>query len=384
MRKSDGPPKSVSGFKPPHCPQPGCAFHTYRGDPDGWPWEAHGLRRIGRAPGVVRQLRCGACGRWFRSSVFGPDYWKKRPGLTARVYAQLLNGSGLRQTGRALRVSLATVRRHARLLARQCLLAQEELRLELGGQLTEEVNHDGLRTFAGSQYEPLELQLPVGRESGFVYDLNAVPLRRSGRMTAAQRARREERDERLGVPEPRARRRMTEALLRRLLELLPERRVLGLLTDEEPDYARALRDLGEERGRIRHATVSSKARRDARNPLWRVNVLHEYARHACRGLVRETIAFPKTAAGLLDRTWIFLVGQNVTKGESEKTAERSGRTPAMKLGLRRRRESGRTLLARRRFPERVGLPEALREMYEGTYRARPHEKVAPYRYKFMS
>ncbi len=77
----------------------------------------------------------------------------------------------------------------------------------LRGRWTEDVAFDGLRSFAGSQSEPLELHTPVGVESGFVLDVNIAALRRSGTMRPEQRRRRAERDARLGWPEPRARER---------------------------------------------------------------------------------------------------------------------------------------------------------------------------------
>ncbi len=41
------------------------------------------------------------------------------------------------------------------------------------------------------------------------------------------------------------------------------------------------------------------------------------------------------------------------------------------------------LCQRRRFPRRTGLPRGFREAYEGRFRARPREKVAPYIPKYV-
>ena len=194
-------------------------------------------------------------------------------------------------------------------------------------------------------------------------DLNIAALRRSGTMRPEQRRRRAERDARLGWPEPRARERRTRQILARLVDLVPPGRSLKLRSDEEPDYARAVASL--EPGRIEHTTVSSRARRDAGNPLWKVNTLHGYGRHAIRGLVRETIAFPKTAAGLWDRCWVFLLGQNNTKGVAERTVALARTTPAMRLGLARRPRGWTGLCQRRRFPRRTGLPQGIPRSVRG-------------------
>ena len=374
-------PANVLHFVPPHCPNPECEHHL---DPEpvrGW-YYSRGLRRVRRKPGVVAQFSCRSCGRWFRSSAFGPDYWKKLPGLQHKIYNQKANGCGQRQCARVLGVSLTTVRRRTRELARQCLLYHVVQRQRLERRLDEPVALDGLRDCAGSQYEPLDLHTPIATKSGFLLDLNLAPLRRSGTMTARQKVVREERDQRLGRPEARAREKRAAEIFRRLDRLFPADRPWTLVTDEEPDYARALAALPP--GRVEHKTVSSRARRDARNPLRAVNALHGYMRHAMRDVVRETIAFAKTAVGLLDRAWIFLVIRNNTKGLSERTAEQSRRTPAMVLGLARRPLHGRALFARRLFPRRVGLPPELESAYRGTLRARPNENVKPYIYRFVT
>ncbi len=373
-------PERVRDFVPPFCPNPDCPHHMA---PAGTYdlWQPRGYVQIERRPGWVRRFRCLACGRWFRSSTFSDDYWKKRCGLNDRIYRLLLNGSGIRQAARVLEVAPTTVRWRIRGMARQALLAHFEQLQALHGRWTEDVAFDGLRSFAGSQYEPLDLHTPVGVESGFVLDVNIAALRRSGTMRPEQRRRRAERDARLGLPEPRARERRTRQILARLVDLVPPGRSLKLRSDEEPDYARAVASL--EPGRIEHTTVSSRARRDAGNPLWKVNTLHGYGRHAIRGLVRETIAFPKTAAGLWDRSWVFLLGQNNTKGVAERTVALARTTPAMRLGLARRPRGWTGLCQRRRFPRRTGLPQEFREAYEGRFRARPREKVAPYIPKYV-
>jgi hypothetical protein len=372
-------PARVTDFVPPFCPNPDCEWHTAQSG-TYMTWQPRGCIRIERKPGWVRRFRCLSCGRWFRSSTYSDDYWKKYPGLNDRIFRLLLNGTGIRQAARVLEVAPTTIRWRLRGMARQALLAHVEQLHALRGQWTEDVAFDGLRAFAGSQYEPLDLHTPVWVTSGFVLDVNIAALRRSGTMRPEQRRRRAERDARLGWPEPRARELRARQILKRLVALVPPGRRLRLRTDEEPDYARAVAalDCG-----IEHTTVSSKARRDSGNPLWKVNTLHGYGRHAIRGLVRETVAFPKTAAGLWDRTWIFVLGQNNTKGIAERTVALARTTPAMRLGLARRPREWNSLCRRRRFPRRVGLPPGFSEAYEGRFRARPREKVAPYIPKFV-
>ena len=359
---------------PPFCPHERCRFHDGGGGAR-WHYERRGYRRVRRSPGRIRRFRCGSCGRWFSSSTFREDYWSKRPGLSAAIYHLIADGEGLRQAARKLRVSPTTVKRRQRWLARQSLLAHLELMRRLSGRLTEPVVLDGMRTFAGSQHEVAELNTFVTADSGLHLALDAIPLRRSGSMTPAQRRERARRDRRLGRPDPRARVRITLSGLRRLQPLLPPSHTLLLRTDEEPAYGRAVAQARRTMS-IRHEMVSSRRRRDASNPLWRVNHLHRFQRHSLANLKRETIAHSKRLAGLLDRALIHRCFANLTKGVSERRAEASRTTPAMRLGLAVRPLRGEELFRWRRFPRRAGLTDELREVYEGRLRARPREVVS--------
>jgi hypothetical protein len=375
-------PWSVEHFKPPFCPDENCEYHLHRGGTD-WPWQSRGTRPIRRRPGVVREFSCKACGRWFRASVFGPDYWTKKPGLGQRTHALLNAGCAMRRAAKFLAVAPTTVRRRARLIAKQSLLITVEQNSALTGRVEEEMLLDGMRSFAGSQYEPLDMQTTIFAESGYLPGLNIAGLRRSGTMTEKQKRVREQRDEPLGLPEPQGREHRTRELLELFRVLGKPGQPLTVRCDEEPDYARALARPTPIEG-MTLLTVNSRVLRDASNPLFKINVLHGFMRHNSRNLVRETIAFAKTAAGLLDRAWIFLVYQNNIKGESERTTPRSRITPAMKLGLRKKQATVRGMFTERRFPKRVGLPPWLESAYLGTFRARPNENVKPYIHKFVA
>jgi hypothetical protein len=293
----------------------------------------------------------------------------------------LNGGKALRQIARTLDVSLGTVRRRQRWLARQSLLLHLEQVGRLSGRCREWLVLDGLRTFAGSQYEPLDLQTVVGAETGYVWDIEAAPLRRSGAMTRRQRLERARREKRLGQPDPEARRAATEAALSRLWAVRPRGSPLRLRTDREPGYARAIDDVGR-RMEVVHETTSSRRRRDSRNPLWRVNHLHRLMRHSLSNQKRETLAFSKRLGGLLDRALTYLVWHNNTKGLSERSRRRAAETPAMRLGLDTRARRGEELFAWRRFPLRSGLTKPFRALYEASTRARPLERVVVERLRY--
>ncbi len=99
------------------------------------------------------------------------------------------------------------------------------------------------------------------------------------------------------------------------------------------------------------------------------------------GIVRR---FPCNSCG---RTFSFLfllvdlVWRHNLKGVSERTAQGSRTTPAMKQGLIDRSLRPEEILHERLFPRRVGLPEELSEHDSGTLRFRPGEGAGTYRDK---
>ncbi len=347
---------------------------------DGWRYQRRGWRRVARSRERVRKFTCRTCGRWFSSSTFTDEYWTKKSGLTDLLFHMLNGGEALRQIARTLQISPTAVRHRQRRLARQSLLIHAEMLARLRGRIDEPIVLDGLRTFAGSQYEPLDLNTAILAKSGFLIDLDAAPLRRSGTMTARQRRTRERRDTRLGKPDPRARLHATLAALARLEPLMRRGRPLVLRTDEEQDYGRAVRCITGIT--IDHSTTSSRRRRDYRNPLWRVNHLHRLMRHSLANQKRETLSFSKQLRGLIDRALTYLVWHNCAKGLSERTTQSAAVTPAMRLGLESRRLRGAELFRRRRFPGRIGLLDSLRAMLDGTLRARRGESLAVPELKF--
>jgi hypothetical protein len=371
---------SQLGFQPPFCPQPGCPWHTAT-DLTGWRFERRGSRPVQRSPKPVQRFRCTTCGRWFCDAAFTSDYWRKIAGLLPRVYPLLADGPALRQVGRMLRLSVTTIRRVERRLAQQALLQHLADERALAGRLTEPLVLDGQRSITGSRYEPAETYGVFTAEAGFCLELRSFGLRRSGSMSPRQKQIRAEREKRLGRPDPRARRRIHAAALRRLAALVPADHTLELRSDEETDFVPAIRALAAKRP-VRHVTVSSRARRDVRNPLWMINHKHRLQRHCLASHRRQTIAAHKTLAGLQDRQLVSRCWLNHTKGVSERTAAGRRTTPALRLGVSARPRSGRSLFARRRFPIREGLPHNLRAVYEGRVKGRPGERPSPTRYRF--
>ncbi len=239
-------------------------------------------------------------------------------------------------------------------LGRHCLLFHERLRPK--GPLREPIAFDGFESFEFSQYTPVHFHVAVGTGSHFLYGFTDSELRRKGRMTEAQRARRTELERRLGRPDPRS---IEREVCELLAMLLPENSRADLVSDEHPAYPRALRPL---RGRIAaHRTVASRVARTPQNPLFPVNLLDLLVRHSSANHKRETIAFSKRRQSAAERLWIFAVWRNCVKSFSERKRDAS---PAERLGLLPRRLAVHEILEPRLFRSRIALPERLRRYYD--------------------
>jgi len=338
------------GFVPPFCPNARCRHHR---DPSDWPWRRDGAFTRKAAPRLIRRFRCRACRRCFSTQTFDTTYWLKRPDLQQPLMMGLVACSGFRQLGRSWRVSASTVQRQASRLGRHCLLFEHSRKPPLPP--SEPLVLDGLLSFEFSQYWPFETNVLVGQTSYYTYGFTDSELRRSGRMTAAQKAKRDHLESRHGKPDPQATRKAVQALL---LLAAPEPAPLTLWSDEHRAYPQALKRLPH---RIGHRTVSSRRCRSARNPLFAADLLDLLVRHGGSNHKRETIAFSKRRQGSLERMAVMQVWRNHMKRTSEQRLDSP--TPAQSLGLADRPLQPEDVLHRRLFPSLVDLPEPLRSYY---------------------
>lgn len=306
-------------------------------------------------PRRIPRFRCAHCGHTFSSQSFSTTYWLRRPDVLVTIAHRLLACSGYRQIVRELRCAPTTVMRHAARIGRHALLWLHDHRPR--GPIQEPVAIDGFEGFAYSQYHPLNLNLVVGSQSHYTYAFTHTHLRRKGRMTARQRARRAQLEAQDGRPDPRG---IEKGMLAALRLAAPRPQALVVRSDEHTDYPRALHALTSHD--ITHERTSSKEARTPASPLFPVNLMDLLLRHNLSCLKRETISFPKLDLALVLRCAWLVAWRNFDKPFSER---RGGDTPAMRLGLTDRRVPIAEILAWRLFPVRVQLPEPWASYYRG-------------------
>ncbi len=339
-----------TGWVPPHCPNSKCVyFNTLSPD---WPFIRKGFFERQRRPYRIQRFTCRACRRHFSTQTFSTSYWQKRPEVTGRIISMVVGCMANRQISRALACSPSTVAHQIARLGRHCLLlqARELARID---QL-HEIAIDGFETFEWSQYFPFHHNVAVDVASGYFLYHTDSPLRRKGRMTRHQKARRVCLEERLGRAHPKA----LESGVRDLLDgILSKQGSVTLRSDDHAAYPRAIASLGRE---ITHCITSSKERRDRRNPLWEVNLLDLMIRHSTAAHKRETIAWAKRRQASIEKLAIFQMWRNYIKRRSEKG---SRVTSAMLIGLANRPWRVKDLLAGRAFYEKERLSDRWRDYY---------------------
>ena len=175
-------------------------------------------------------------------------------------------------------------------------------------------------------------------------------------MTPGQKVRCQREEQTVGRPDPKAIEKGVVALLE---WTLPPGAEVEVRSDEHRAYPRAMRRLRSRR--LHHCVTSSKEARTVRNPLFPVNRQDLMLRHSSANHRRETIAFSKLRAAVIERAALQAVQMNFMKSFSEK---RRDATPAERLGLADHKLSLREVLRERLFASRMTLSAELRRYYE--------------------
>lgn len=274
----------------------------------------------------------------------------------------MTNGFSVRAAARHFGASPTTVTRRIMVLCRQSIALHSALTAQLLPR--EDLVADGFQSFWVSQYHPNNFNLLVGADSQYVYAMTPVTLRRSGRMTPTQLAKRA----RVDIEDPSD----SGALLRSFRELLNNAEELWnrmpmkdrvLRTDEHTVYPRCLETCGVKA--VQHVTVSSRMPRTVDNPIFSANYLDREIRKDLAEHHRETVCFARNAALSTARMWIYLVAHNTEKEfrisprVDHSHVEAAGLPSASLIGLKS------TFFSRRAFFGRSSLNHTLRKAWFG-------------------
>lgn len=361
-----------SDFRPRFCPSSRCDDHCldrsrrYRYVRNGFYGRKCDRKRIQR-------FKCKRCNVGFSQQTFSVTYCMKRPDLLSEVANWIVSGAPLRRITRSLggvrphrACHPSTVSRISRRVGSQCLLVHEELRRHLP-PITEPIVSDHFEAFAGMQENALGVATPVGARSWFVYALEPA-WHRQATATARRRPR--------VAPSPGAFARSVTRMLDTLIEKVPEDQELELISDQDPNHARAVAR-HRERHRIRHRAYRNPPNRRVGEPgdaetierdmaMFPVDLLHTLHRTWLSDHHRQTIAFAKRGEAVLERLTVLAVQRNLIQRISERRNDTT--TPAMRLGVTDRPWGWHEVLAERRFPTRIRLGVSASQVFGRTMR----------------
>ncbi len=343
-------PNSMPPWTPPHCPNPKCHFHNPLHH--GWRFRRCGSHRRLKPPFTVPRFQCLHCRRTFSSQTFCTTYWLKRPELLPKVFHATVNGMANRQIARTFGCAPSTVNHLLARIGRHCLLFQRQVCLKASPPA--DIAIDGLVSFEYSQFYPFEHLVAVDNDTSFILHFADAPLRRAGRMTAAQKRRRQDLEARFGRPDPQA---VEKAAFEVVSQALLGAATAVVRSDLHQAYPRALRRVA---CRIDHRTTSSKAHRDRHNALFEINALDAFLRHSSANHRRETLAASKRRQGSSERLAVFMVWRNFVKLRWENKCEQ---TPAMLRGIEERVLTACEVLAKRLFVTQIDLGERWGDYY---------------------
>ncbi len=311
-------------------PRPGCLCGSNRCVSKGYSRPL--LCLIG---GTRRRYRCLDCQRSFTETLGRMNFRFKKadPALSAKILSLHFHGTSNRAIARTLNVSEHAVRIRLWHLARRALQFHHDVTRHL--KIKESVCYDGLENFAGSQYDPNNINQLIGRDSLFIYDFNFSSLNRKGYISPWQKKRLAELEREHGRYNPKSVRIATARILARNYRRC-ETYVMRLLSDQHFHYRHAIRrDLRSVP--IEHITISSKACRNFQNILFSVNHADLLVRQRLAAFARETIAFSKRPGQMCQRYALFLVQKNYMLPQFTKRHVRRPKahlqSPAQHLGL---------------------------------------------------
>lgn len=341
---------------PPYCPNKECRWHAPEICAAEGRFTRHGSRPVTRFPYLTRRFVCKRCGATFSDSIFHLFYRDRTEPTYERIFQSHVKGQSRRDLARELGCSLDTIQRRFQELARQGLLIQAAKTKEL--KIKESVAYDGVENFAGSQFDPNNINHVVGRESLFLYDFNFSPLNRKGRMSPRQKLRDRQLANQHGRYPAAAIRHATRRVLLRLLAAAPDGLVFH--SDNHYAYRDAIRSLPAG-SRLEHLITPAKLGRNYRNKLFAINHVDLLTRQQLTTFKRETIAFAKHSIGMIESFSILMVWKNFMRTVFVKSQKRSPlankESPAMRLGLETSVLNFREFYRFRLMPTQVQLNE---------------------------
>lgn len=339
-------------FVPPFCPHRDCPAHV---DPKPGFFRNHGSYHPQCRPQPVPRFRCKSCRKTFSRQTFRADYYQKKPWLTAPIWSRMVSHVSLRQIARTVGVARRTVEHR---LVRFGLHAARAHAHTLDRLVPAGVfQFDELETYEQNRImKPVTVGVLTHLPSWFVLDQQVGSMRARASGSKASKAARAAHEAKHGVRANESPKVVAACFSK--LQAGFGRGPMMLVTDEKKTYPAILRRLAGEitPEPVQHIRVSSRLKRDVRNPLFGANHMNAMLRYGLSRLERDTFCGTKIRANLALHLAIHRLWWNLGRRKTN----RSDASPAMALGLHSRRLSFEELFSWRQVfgPKSIPLPYA--------------------------
>src|SRR5262245_27796122 len=334
-------------FTPPRCPNRRCRMH---GNPLPRFYIRRGSYLASCRPVPVPRFQCRSCERNFSRQTFRLDYRDHRPECNVQLFQLLISGCGLRQCGRIVQLSVRSVQRKFRKVARAMRQLNRNLLRSLPDTAHRTFLLDEIETFEHSSIMRLTVPVLIERESLAVLAVDVGPIRRVPRRGSHRQRWLARHELKHGSRGDRSR-----ACVRRVLGRL--RRLWGqrpglLQTDEKALYGALLRrQWPESPATMAHETTPSRLPRTVCNPLFPINLTDAMLRDNNGRLRRRTWLVSKLGKYLRSQLELFVAYRNWHRPRTN--FDVAERTPGVVLGLAERPfEFGEMLAWRQNWRER--------------------------------
>ena len=184
-------------------------------------------------------------------------------------------------------------------------------------KVKEDLVADGFESFAKSQYFPHNIHILVGSRSQFLYFFNHVAFKRKGRMTEAQKKRKQTLYKTCHFPKHSIKNAFME-VADHIKQMFFYQGIspLHLYTDKKKEYKQAIEEIQAEYGGkkdIIQIMISSKKKRNKNNRLFAVNYMDREFRKDQAAFRRESPCFARNTNNALSRLNVYIAYHNFSK-----------------------------------------------------------------------
>ena len=245
------------------------------------------------------------------------NYWAKKLIDYKEFHKLLCSSMGVRALSRHFKSSTGAIQNRTDRLGRQMIALQTYLHQYFHSH--EDVCIDGFQSFDVSQYFPNNITISITRDTRFIHEATHATLRRSGRMTDAQRQKRDALATQFIFEKNAIKRSFTDILDHLAIQRPPVAgHPLVIITDEKLEYVHALKEhslfVDQDQEHLTfHDRLSSKAERTYRNPLFASNYIDRELRKDQATHRRETTCHCRSVSKGMMRLWCYIGWHNYHK-----------------------------------------------------------------------